>query len=133
VRKRLFIVGTTAVAVAALAVGGVATAQSTGRGEGDDRDEQVTGSIAERAEAAVLESLGSGQVTGVERDSDNAYEVEVRRANGSTIDVDLNESFQVVRDGDAGENDRDDANEADDRDDGPNDRDDDSDDGPDDD
>jgi hypothetical protein len=95
----------------------------------------VTGSTAERAEAAVLGSLGSGRVTGVERDSDNAYEVEVRRADGSTVDVDLNESFQVVQDGE--ESDRDDANEADDRndgpddrDDGPNDRDDDSDDGP---
>jgi hypothetical protein len=135
VRKRLLIVGVTAMGVAALAVGGVAMAQSSGSGTGDDRDEQVTGSTAERAEAAVLGSLGSGRVTGVERDSDNAYEVEVRRADGSTVDVDLNESFQVVQDGE--ESDRDDANEADDRndgpddrDDGPNDRDDDSDDGP---
>jgi hypothetical protein len=129
-RKRLLVVGVSAVGVIALAVGGAAMAQSSGSGSADDRDEQVSGAPADRAGAAALESLGDGRVTGVERDSDNAYEVEVRRADGSTVDVDLNESFQVVQDGDAGENDRDDANEADDRDDGPNDRDDDSDDGP---
>jgi hypothetical protein len=130
VRKRLLIVGVSAVGLIAFAVGGAAMAQSSGGGVADDRDEQVSGAAADRAGAAVLESLGDGRVTGVERDSDNAYEVEVRRADGSTVDVDLNESFQVVKDGDGNENDRDDANDADDRDDGVNDRDDGSDDGP---
>jgi hypothetical protein len=136
VKKRLLIVVVAATGVLALAAGGVAWGQSTGSEAGDDGDQQVTGSTAERAEAAVLESLGSGQVTGVERDSDNAYEVEVRRADGSTVDVDLNASFEVVQDGDREENDRDDADDrddgdrGDDSDDGPNDRDDDSDDGP---
>jgi hypothetical protein len=130
VRKRLLIVGVSGLGAVALAVGGAAMAQSGGSGATDDRDEQVSGAPADRAGAAALESLEDGRVTGVERDSDNAYEVEVRRADGSTVDVDLNESFQVVRDRDGDENDRDDASEADDRDDGPNDRDDDSDDGP---
>jgi hypothetical protein len=135
-RKRLLIVGVAAVGVLGLAVGGTALAQGSGGGA-DDRDEQISGTPADRAGTAALEALGSGSVVGVERDSDNAYEVEVRRADGSTVDVDLNASFQVVQDGDGGENergdrddDRDDANEPDDRDDGPNDRDDDSDDGP---
>jgi hypothetical protein len=129
-RKRLLIVGVSTLGVVTLVVGGAAMAQSSGSGTTDDRDEQVSGAPADRAGAAALESLGDGRVTGVERDSDNAYEVEVRRADGSTVDVDLNESFQVVQDGDEGENDREDATEADDHDDGPNDRDDDSDDGP---
>lgn len=134
--KRLLIFGVTGLGAVALAVGGAAMAQSSGSGAADDPDEQVSGAPADRAGTAALESLGGGRVTGVERDSDNAYEVEVRRADGSTVDVDLNESFQIVQDGDGREDDRDDANEADDRDDrpndeadGPNDRDDDSDDG----
>jgi hypothetical protein len=136
-RKRLLIVGVAAVVVLGLAVGGTALAQGSGGGGADDRDEQISGAPADRAGTAALEAVGSGSVVVVERDSDNAYEVEVRRADGSTVDVDLNDSFQVVQDGDGGENDRedrdddrDDANEADDLDDGPNDRDDDSDDGP---
>jgi hypothetical protein len=135
VRKRLLIIGAGAVSVIALAIGGVAMAQGTGSGGADDRDEQVSGVRADRAGAAALDALGSGSVVGVERDSDNAYEVEVKRADGSTVDVDVNASFQVVQDGDGGESDRDDdsdddrddANEANDRDDGPNDGDHDSD------
>ena len=98
-KKRLAIVGVTVVGVGALAVGGVATAQSTGGETSDDRDEQVAGATAERAEAAVKEALGSVRVTGVERDSDNAYEVEVTRSDGSVVDVDLDASFNVVPDG----------------------------------
>jgi hypothetical protein len=142
-KLRLFVVGASLVAATALAFGGMAMAQ--GSGTSDDRDEQLAGAQADRARAAAIDALGAGKSTAVERDSDNAYEVEVTKPDGSTVDVELNRSFDVVEvdgpersnaddrdddsrdepDDDDGPNDRDN-----DDDDGPNDRDDDSDDGP---
>jgi uncharacterized membrane protein YkoI len=66
----------------------------------DDADELVGGPQAERARAAALRAVGGGAASSVERDSDNAYEVEVTRKDGSEVDVDLDESFDVVPDGD---------------------------------
>ncbi len=66
----------------------------------DDADELVGGPQAERARAAALRAVGGGTAASVERDSDNAYEVEVTRQDGSKVDVDLDESFDVVPDGD---------------------------------
>ena len=70
-------------------------------GEGDDADDLVSGPQAERARAAALRTVGGGTASEVERDSDNAYEVEVTRKDGSKVDVDLDASFNVVPDGDS--------------------------------
>jgi uncharacterized membrane protein YkoI len=100
VRLRLLIAAAVALVAVALAAGGIAMAQGTGS---DDRDERLSGAAAERAGAAALEAVGSGRVTAVERDSDNAYEVEVTKPDGSTVDVELDRALRVVeRDVDEG-------------------------------
>jgi hypothetical protein len=93
-RLRLLIAASVALTAVGLTVGGIAMAQ--GAAGSDDRDERLSGAAAERAGTAALEAVGAGKVTGVERDSDNAYEVEVTRPDGSTVDVELNGSFRVV-------------------------------------
>ena len=89
---RLMKIGAGAVLVAALAGGGAAWATS-----GDDEG-SVTGPAAERARAAALDHLGAGRATEVERESegDAAWEVEVARVDGSTVEVLLDESYDVI-------------------------------------
>jgi hypothetical protein len=66
-----------------------------GAGE-KDADESLTGSSAEKAANAALEVVGGGTVLGVERDDGNAgYEVEIRKADGSEAEVQLDTSFNV--------------------------------------
>lgn len=82
-------------AATALAVGGVAIAQAIG----GDSEEPVTGSDRGAAERAALDAVGGGAVTEVEhQDGDGAglYEVEVRRADGSEVEVHLDGRFQPV-------------------------------------
>ena len=93
-----------AAAVVALAAGGVAIAGATGSGDGSDDDageahEQVTDrAAADRAERAALQAAGPGTVTEIERadEGDSGYEVEVRRADGSFVEVSLDRDFGVV-------------------------------------
>jgi hypothetical protein len=84
-----------AVAVAvALALGGAAWAIAGG---GDDDGPGATGPDADRAKAAALAHLGGGTANEVERgDEEGAYEVEVTKPDGATVDVHLDESFDVV-------------------------------------
>lgn len=91
-RKKLIAGG---VAALALVAGGVGVAQAT---SDDDAGEQsITGSALERAEAAALEHTGGGSVTDTEvGDEESRYEVEVTRDDGSQVDVQLDERFEVV-------------------------------------
>jgi hypothetical protein len=105
-----------AVAITAIAVGagiGVATV-------GDDDEPPLTGEALDKASAAALSHTGDGRVTGTEaNDEDSAYEVEVTLADGTKVDVQLDEDFNVVgesRDHDEGD-DPDDADEPGDHDD----------------
>lgn len=94
-----------AVAIAALAVGGAAIAGATGGGDDDKTDQPITGRALERAKAVALEHTGGGRVTGTEAgDEEGAYEVEVTRADGSQVDVHLDEGFNVI--GQASDSDR---------------------------
>lgn len=82
-----------ATVVAALAAGGVAYAV------GGDSDEQVTGPDADKARSAALQAAGGGSVTEVEfQDGDGAgtYEVEVRRDDGSQVEIHLDDAFEQV-------------------------------------
>jgi uncharacterized membrane protein YkoI len=83
-------------AVAALAAGGVAIAGGTPIG--DDGDERpIRGEALDRAKAAALDHVGGGRVTETETgDEESMYEVEVTRANGTEVDVQLDRDFQVV-------------------------------------
>jgi len=81
-------------------------------GGGDDSGNQhegtsVTGPDADRATAAALTQTGGVRANAVERDSENGatWEVEVVNPDGSTSDVRLDASYQVVvveRDSEAG-------------------------------
>lgn len=105
--KRLLIIVAGIVVLAALALGGAAIAGSSGVFD-DDGEAQLTGPSADRAKAAALKITGGGKANAVERDSENGatYEVEVAKANGKTVDVYLDASFnRVAVEGDSEEDD----------------------------
>jgi hypothetical protein len=90
------IAAATGIALAAVATaGGVAVAGGDG---GDDGDVTVTGADADRATEAALELTHGGTANSVERDSENGatWEVEVTREDGTTVDVRLDEHFDLV-------------------------------------
>jgi hypothetical protein len=104
VNRKLVIGG----AVVALGVAGVAGAAMAG---GGDSEGGVTGATADRASAAALEATGGGHVNAIERDSEDGatWEVEVTKPDGHTVDVRLDENFDlVVIDGDSEAHDTDD-------------------------
>ena len=80
---------------AAVAAGGVAVA-----GTGDDgaARHRYTPQQADAATEAALEATHGGTVNSVETDSENGatYEVEVTKSNGDTVDVRLDENYDVV-------------------------------------
>jgi uncharacterized membrane protein YkoI len=64
---------------------------------GADREASPTGSALEKATAAALDHTGGGTVTETELGDDGAaYGVEVRRADGSQVEVRLDERFRVI-------------------------------------
>ena len=87
--KRVKIIGS--IAVVALAAGGGA-AWATAGGSSDP------GPGANQARAAALAKLGGGTVNAVERDSEKGatWEVEVKKADGSTVDVRLDAAYKVI-------------------------------------
>jgi hypothetical protein len=96
-------IGAVTVAVAALAGGGVAWATA------GDSDESVTGPEADRAAAAAVAHVGGGQAAEVEHAEGGAgWEVEVKRADGTTVEVNLDQGYHVVgtqQDSDNGDDD----------------------------
>ena len=84
------------IAGAAVATGaGAAVASSAG----DDNDQPITGPALDEASAAALEHTGEGQVSDTEvGDEESYYEVEVTLDDGSQVDVQLDEQFNVVGD-----------------------------------
>jgi uncharacterized membrane protein YkoI len=92
-RKRVALVAASLAVVTAGTVG-AAVAVS---GEDDARDRPIPASALEEAEEAALAETGQGTVTGTEvDDEDSKYEVEVTLDDGSHVDVQLDEDFQVV-------------------------------------
>lgn len=91
VRRRLFVAGA---AIAVLSAGGAGIAYAVG-----GSDEQVTGSAAKRAASAALRAAGGGTVLEIERqdgDGRGVFEVEVRRADGSQVEIHLDGRYQPV-------------------------------------
>jgi uncharacterized membrane protein YkoI len=89
VRRRLALVG---VLVVAVLTAGVAIAATTG-----DDDQPLTGSTRDRAVNAALEHTGGGTVVETEVGDDGAaYGVEIRREDGSQVEVNLDEDFNVI-------------------------------------
>jgi hypothetical protein len=88
-----------AIAVVALAAGGVGIATATGGGDDDATEQPIKGSALDKAEAAALAHTGEGTVTETETgDEESFYEVEVTLDDGSQVDVQLDRDFNVVGD-----------------------------------
>lgn len=92
-RKRRIIIAT--VGAIALAGGGVGIAQALG---GEDEGAPITGPDADRAKAAAIRLVPGGSARAVERDGEKGavWEVEVRKPDGSSVDVRLGTSFEKV-------------------------------------
>ena len=89
-RRRKLLV---ALAAGALIVGGGSLLAATG----DDSETPITGDALGRASAAALEKTGGGRVTDTEvGDEESYYEVEVTLDDGSQVDVQLDDEFNVV-------------------------------------
>jgi len=81
-------------AVAGLAVAGAGFAAAGG---GDDSEGPIPAADLDRASAAALAETGEGEVTETEvGDEESYYEVEVTLDDGSQVDVQLDQDFNVV-------------------------------------
>jgi hypothetical protein len=83
----------TAVGAAAVVIGtGIASAQPD-----DGEGTPITGEALTKASQAALAFTGGGTVTATEvGDEESLYEVEVTLADGSQVDVQLDQNFVVV-------------------------------------
>lgn len=92
-KRKALLAGGTALA---LALGGVGVASALG-GD-DDGERQATGPDAARAKAAALKLVPGGTANAVERDDEKGatWEVEIRKPDGSTVDVRLGANFEKV-------------------------------------
>jgi Peptidase propeptide and YPEB domain len=85
------------VLIAALVLGIGAVSAGVAIAGGGDNEQPLTGTTLERATAAALAHTGGGTVTETEAGDDGAtYGVEVLLKDGSQVEVNLDESFQVV-------------------------------------
>jgi len=91
-RRRVALIGIGAILLVGAAAGGSAAAFAGG---GDD--EPLTGSTLERASEAALAHVGGGTVVETEGGDDGAaYGVEVLLGDGTQLEVNLDESFNVI-------------------------------------
>lgn len=86
-----------------LVAGAIAAVVVIGAGTGvvlasaGDDDKPLTGTDLERATEAALDHVGGGEVIETEIGDDGAaYGVEVRRADGSVVEVNLDSGFDVI-------------------------------------
>ena len=102
---------TTKVAMTSIALAAVVAVPALAH-TGDDAQERetpITRSSLDRAAAAALAHLGEGRVTETEvGDEESYYEVEVTLDDGSQVDVQLDEGFEVVGTEDDGRGESDD-------------------------
>lgn len=90
-RRRMIVIAASVAAVAALAVGGVAW--TTSRGD----EAPLSGDAKTKAVEAALAHVGGGTVVETEAGDDGAaYGVEIRLANGSVVEVQLDNGFNVT-------------------------------------
>ena len=105
--------------LAAFGLGGGAIAVAQGGKEGKDTEQKVTGPDADRAGQAAVSSVGGGKVESVEKetpeqgtekaeagekesakekaiDQKAAYAVEVKKSDGTTVDVTVDDAFNVL-------------------------------------
>jgi uncharacterized membrane protein YkoI len=101
-RKRAAVIAAGAVVVTVGTVGAAAALS----GDDDATERPIPASDLDQAEEAALQETGGGKVTGTEVDDEESkYEVEVTLDDGTQIDVQLDEDFQVVGTEDDGSDD----------------------------
>jgi hypothetical protein len=94
-RRRTVIIGS-ALAIAVVA-GGAGLAMAGGGRPEKDREAPLTGTDLEQATRAALRHTGGGTVVESEVGDDGAaYGIEIRRADGSVVEVQLDASFTVI-------------------------------------
>ncbi len=93
-KKILTVTGVTSV----LALGGGGLAHGSGAVGGEGQETTVTGAEADRAGKVAVESVGGGTVVKVfqESEGDIAYEVEVKKTDGSTAEVEITKDSTVA-------------------------------------
>jgi hypothetical protein len=93
-RKRAIVAGSCAV----LAAGALGLGSAVAGRAADDEGGKPTSAAERGAAAAALEITGGGTANAVERDSEDGatWEVEVTRADGSTVDVRLDAAYGLV-------------------------------------
>lgn len=90
--RRRIIAAAAVLAIAAIGGAGLAFGMASG-----DDEHPITGPALQQASDAALEYTGGGRVTGTEvGDEDSYYEVEVTLDDGSQVDVQLDENFNVL-------------------------------------
>ncbi len=94
-RKTMAIIAGASIVGVSIAGAGIATGSS--HDDDDATDTPITGVALERASEAALAHLGEGTVTETEDgDEESRYEVEVTLDDGTEVDVQLDEEFNVV-------------------------------------
>jgi hypothetical protein len=89
-RTKLLIVGASALALAA---GGAGVAGATG----SEDSHPIAGKALDEASAVALRATGGGTVTETEAgDEESYYQVEVTKADGTQVDVQLDRGFNPV-------------------------------------
>ncbi len=95
-KRTIAIVGTVVLSGAAI-IAGTQLAGAGGEAEDEGPDVAITGADLEAASAAALAHTGEGRVTDTEvGDEESHYEVEVTVDDGSEVDVQLDEAFNVI-------------------------------------
>lgn len=85
------------IAGAALVTAGTVGAAGALSGDDGAQDRPIPASELEQVEKAALDETGGGKVTETEVDDEESkYEVEVTLEDGTQVDVQLDEDFQVV-------------------------------------
>jgi hypothetical protein len=83
------------IAVLVIVLGAISAGFAIAAAGGDEQP--LTGTNLEKATAAALAHTGGGTVTETETGDDGAaYSVEVRLDDGSQVEVNLDENFQVI-------------------------------------
>jgi hypothetical protein len=63
----------------------------------EDHEQAVTGAAADKAQAAAVKAVGGGTAGDVTTDYfGNGYEVTVTKSDGSTVEIHLDSSFEVM-------------------------------------
>ena len=89
--RKLVLIG-----VVVLSLGGLSAGIAIAAGVGGD-EAPLTGSALDRATAAALAHTGGGTVVETEVGDDGAaYGVEIRRGDGSVVEVNLDAGFNVI-------------------------------------